>query len=183
TPLIDPLCGSGTLLCEALMHYCRIPSGYLRNRFGFMHLPDYDPALWTEVKKEADGKMRILPQGLISGSDRSSGAVSSARKNCRTLPSGERVSLEKRAFQDIDRVFDATLVCNPPYGIRMGNNQHMAGFMKEFGDFLKQRCTGSTAYIYFGNRELIKSLGLRSSWKIPLKNGPLDGRLVKYELY
>jgi putative N6-adenine-specific DNA methylase len=55
--------------------------------------------------------------------------------------------------------------------------------MKEFGDFLKQRCKGSNAFIYFGNRELIKSIGLRAKWKIPLKNGSLDGRIVKYELY
>jgi putative N6-adenine-specific DNA methylase len=55
--------------------------------------------------------------------------------------------------------------------------------MTEFGDFLKQRCTGSSAYVYFGNRELIKKVGLRTAWKKPLKNGQLDGRLVKYDLY
>ena len=56
-------------------------------------------------------------------------------------------------------------------------------FARELGDFLKQRCQGSTAYLYFGKREMIKSIGLRSTWKKPLKNGSLDGRLVKYELY
>jgi putative N6-adenine-specific DNA methylase len=65
----------------------------------------------------------------------------------------------------------------------MKNNMDMGTFMREFGDFLKQRCTGSAAYVYFGNRDLIKKVGLRSAWKKPLKNGPLDGRLVKYELY
>jgi putative N6-adenine-specific DNA methylase len=55
--------------------------------------------------------------------------------------------------------------------------------MKELGDFLKQRCKGSTAYLYFGNRDLIKKIGLRPSWKRPLKSGGLDGRLVKYELF
>jgi putative N6-adenine-specific DNA methylase len=65
----------------------------------------------------------------------------------------------------------------------MRRGEDMGAFMKEFGDFLKQRCTGSAAYVYFGNRELIKQVGLRSAWKKPLKNGQLDGRLVKYELY
>ena len=55
--------------------------------------------------------------------------------------------------------------------------------MKEFGDFLKQRCTGSDAFIYFGDRELVKSFGLKPAFKMPLRNGGLDGRLVKYELY
>ena len=76
-----------------------------------------------------------------------------------------------------------TIVSNPPYGLRLRKNDNMDVFMKEFGDFLKQRCSGSKAWIYFGKRELIKSMGLRSSIKIPLHNGKLDGRLVLYEMY
>ena len=77
---------------------------------------------------------------------------------------------------------NATVICNPPYGRRIGRS--VAGdLMAQFGDFLKQRCTGSEAYVYFGNRELIKQFGLRASWKKPLKTGALDGRVVKYELY
>ncbi|HPS94442.1 MAG TPA: THUMP domain-containing protein [Deltaproteobacteria bacterium] len=183
TPLYDPMCGSGTLLFEALMHYCRIPSGYFRESFGFRFMPDFDEHAWKSIKREEDGKMRPLGKGLIAGSDSSSRAVEAARMNSGNLPSGRNVLLTKRLFQDIDSLKDTTIVCNPPYGLRMKSGQDMGAFMKEFGDFLKQRCTGSTAYVYFGNRELIKKVGLRSAWKKPLKNGQLDGRLVKYELY
>lgn len=183
TPLYDPMCGSGTLLCEALMHYCRVPAGYLRATFGFEYLPDFDRALWTSVRDQADRDIRELPEGLISGSDSSIEAVASARANSGRLPGGKNIALAKKRFQDIGGLESATIITNPPYGIRLSRKQDMAFFMKEFGDFLKQKCTGSRAYVYFGDRSLIKSVGLHTSWKRPLKNGPLDGRLVKYEMY
>ena len=183
TPLYDPMCGSGTLLLEALMHYCTIPSGYFRESFGFRFMPDFDEHTWNSVKQEADEKIRPLKEGLIAGSDISSQAIEMARMNSRNLPSGRNIRFSKLRFQDIESIKDTTIVCNPPYGLRMKNSQDMGAFMTEFGDFLKQRCTGSSAYVYFGNRELIKKVGLRTAWKKPLKNGQLDGRLVKYDLY
>ncbi len=183
TPLYDPMCGSGTLLCEALMRYCRVPAGYLRTAFGFEFLPDFDRGLWTRIRKQADREIRELPPGLISGSDSSGESVAAARVNSGRLPGGRNIVLHKKRFQDIPGLRNTTIVTNPPYGIRLSRKQDMAAFMKEFGDFLKKKCTGSKAYIYFGDRGLIKSVGLHTSWKRALKNGPLDGRLVEYELY
>jgi putative N6-adenine-specific DNA methylase len=183
TPLYDPMCGSGTLLFEALMHCCTIPSGYFRESFGFRFMPDFDEHTWNSVRQSADEKIRPLEEGLIAGSDISTQAIEMARMNSRKLPSGRNIRFSKLRFQDIESIKDTTIVCNPPYGLRMKNSQDMGAFMTEFGDFLKQRCTGSSAYVYFGNRELIKKVGLRTAWKKPLKNGQLDGRLVKYDLY
>ncbi|HNY64096.1 MAG TPA: THUMP domain-containing protein [Deltaproteobacteria bacterium] len=183
TPLYDPMCGSGTLLCEALMRYCRIPSGYLRTSFGFEHLPDFDRAVWVRVKKGEDKAIRELPRGLVSGSDASGEAVSTARANASRLKGEDRVVLKKSRYQEIGGLQGHTIVCNPPYGIRMKGQDDMKTFIREFGDFLKQKCQGSTAFVYFGDRSLVKSVGLRSTWKKPLKNGPLDGRLVRYDLY
>ncbi|MEZ4578771.1 MAG: hypothetical protein R2875_12415 [Desulfobacterales bacterium] len=67
--------------------------------------------------------------------------------------------------------------------MRMGKNRDLAAFYKKLGDFLKQQCKGSTAYIYFGDPDYIKKMGLKASWRKPLAAGGLDGRLVKYELY
>jgi putative N6-adenine-specific DNA methylase len=78
---------------------------------------------------------------------------------------------------------DTVNVCNPPYGIRSGKKGEMAGLYKSLGDFLKQRCRGAVAYIYFGDRELISHIGLRPSWKKSLVNGALDGRLARFEMY
>ena len=65
----------------------------------------------------------------------------------------------------------------------MQGRDNLDDFYRRLGDILKQRCHGSQAYIYFGNREMIKRIGLKSAWKKPLRNGGLDGRLVKYEMY
>ena len=183
TPLYDPMFGSGTLLLEALMYYCRIPAGYRRDNFGFKYLPDFDDTLWCKIKRQSDADIKKLPKGLIAGSDIDGRAVALSRNNAGNLPGGKSVALIKSDFKDLHGLENQTIICNPPYGKRLGADRNMAGLMKDFGDFLKQRCKGSTAYVYFGNRELIKKVGLRTAFKIPLKNGQLDGRLVKYELY
>jgi putative N6-adenine-specific DNA methylase len=182
-PLYDPLCGSGTLLCEALMRYSNIPAGVFRDRFGFELLPDFDRAAWNQVKKQADGHIRELPPGLIAGSDLSKEAVSAARTNLMGLHFGNSVSVGRADFQKLPALEGYVIVTNPPYGIRMGNDEDLEGFYKNLGDFLKQKCKGSTAYIYFGERRFIKEIGLKASWKKPITAGGLDGRLVKYEMY
>ena len=182
-PLVDPMCGSGTLLCEAMMHYCRIPAGYLRKKFGFESLPDFDAKLWASIKQETDSRIRDLPPGLISGSDKSGEAVEAARTNLAIFSQGKNIVLSVKPFQDIRSLENSVIVCNPPYGIRMDTEAKIKDFMKKLGDFLKQRCTGGEAYLYFGNRDLIKSIGLRPTWKKVLISGGLDGRLVKYSLY
>jgi len=182
-PLYDPLCGSGTLLCEALMAYCNIPAGVSRSRFGFVSLPDFDGAVWQRVKKEADAQIRELPEGLIAGSDVSAEAVDAARTNLMELSFGNSVSVERAGFRELPAIEGQVIVANPPYGIRMGGDEDLDVFYKDFGDFLKQQCKGSTAYIYFGERKYIKKIGLKTSWKKPIAAGGLDGRLVKYEMY
>jgi len=182
-PLYDPMCGSGTLLCEALMRFCNIPSGIFRNKFGFEFLPDFDRSIWKQVKKEADAKIRELPKGLIAGSDISKEAVAAARINIMGLHYGKNVRIQRADFKKLPAIERQTIITNPPYGIRMGEDQDLEGFYKDLGDFLKQKCKGSTAYIFFGERMYIKKIGLKASWKKPIKAGGLDGRLVKYKMY
>ncbi len=182
-PLYDPFCGSGTILCEAHMKYCGIPSGYLRGRFGFENLPEFDREDWTRVKSEIDSCIKEPPEGLICGSDISGKAVDAAKCNCGLLPCGDRIDLRVSPYGSISGLRNRTIISNPPYGLRLKGDGNVENLMKGFGDFLKQRCSGSRAWIYFGKRELIKSVGLRSSVKTPLHNGKLDGRLVLYEMY
>lgn len=182
-PLIDPMCGSGTLLAEALMYYCHIPAGHLRPHFGFEMMPDFDRETWQKVKRQAKDNMISPPGGLISGNDIFKPAVTGARNNLANLPGGREITIKTSAFQDIEALADTTIVCNPPYGLRMGSSAEAAALIEEFGNFLKRKCTGSTAYIYLGQRKLLKSVGLHPSWKKPLKAGGLDGVLAKYELY
>jgi len=182
-PLYDPMCGSGTLLCEALMRYCRIPAQVFRTEFGFERLPDFDAVLWERVKEEARKNINPLPENLIAGSDVSEHSVNAVKTNLMGLHFGRNIHIDLMDFKAIPSIDNSMIVTNPPYGIRMGKDQDMNQFYKEFGLFLKERCKKSTAYVYFGESKFIKKLPLSPSWKRPLKIGGLDGKLVKYELY
>ncbi len=182
-PLYDPMCGSGTLLCEAVMRYCRIPASHFRRQFGFEALPDYDAALWKAVKAEADSHIRPLPADLIAGGDISVKALEAAAANLAQLPQGSDVKLKAIDFRDIKALENTVIISNPPHGLRLQKKEGMEAFCKDLGDFLKQRCKGSTAYLFFGDRAWIKRIGLRTTWKKPLSSGGLDGRLVKLEMF
>jgi len=182
TQLVDPMCGSGTILAEALIKHCNIPAGYLRKNFGFMHMPDFDKNAWQNLKKSAEAGIKPLSKNLISGYDLDATAVKFARQNLSALPNGQKVEIQNSDFRDL-KLQNKTIITNPPYGKRIGKSLKMEDFVKQMGDFLKQNCKGSTAYIYFGRRELIKSVGLRTTRKIPLKNANLDGRVAVYEIY
>ena len=182
-PIYDPFCGSGTLLCEALMKYCKIPAGYLREKFGFEFLPDFDNQKWYKVKKQCNSNIRGLSTGKMSGNDISVEAINYSKTNLMNLPSGENVKLVSMNFMNLPKIENSIIVCNPPYGIRLGNRNESANLYKNFGDFLKQKCQGSTAFVYFGDRSLIPKIGLKPAWRKPLKNGGLDGRLAKFEIY
>lgn len=183
TPLVDPMCGSGTILSEALMLSCGIPAGYLRKKFGLFKLPNFDKKLWETERQKAIKKIQVPEEGLIMGSDICNTTVAAAKENLANLPGGDQIPIFRKDFRKLEINEESIIVCNPPYGIRLGKEEEMKSFYKEFGDFLKNQCKGSTAYIYFGNRELIGSLGLKTDWKRPLMNGGLDGRLCKYTLY
>jgi len=182
-PLLDPMCGSGTLLCEALMHYSRIPAQVFREQFGFERLPDFDVREWEAVKTAANEAIRPLPRGLVRGSDIAESSVEAARTNLMGLHHGGRIDVDLTDFRQLEPVENAVIVTNPPYGIRMGKDLNMKEFYKDLGRFLKEQCKGCTAYVYFGDPGFIKHVPLAPSWKKNLEIGGLDGKLVKYQLY
>ena len=184
TPLYDIMCGSGTLVTEAMMSYCKIPARYKQERFGFEHLPDFNPDLWENVKRETDAEIRPLEPNLIFASDISMDAVNDTLDNTSELPFGDRIEVKNCGFQEIESIKDATILSNPPYGVRLETGTNDPGeFMKEIGDFLKQKCTGTTAWLYIGSTQLVKRVGLRPSCRIPINNGGIDGRLIRLDLY
>lgn len=183
TTLWDPMCGSGTILCEALMHCCKIPAQNLRKKFGFTNLPDFDQAVWKKVKEEFDNKIRPLPKNIISGSDKSQKAINVAKDNLSRLPYSESVELSCKPLQQLKEFKNGTLIANPPYGMRLGELEEVKALYKELGDFLKTNCTGTSAFIYTGNPVLRKSIGLRTTKRTPLDNGKLEGVLVQIDSY
>jgi putative N6-adenine-specific DNA methylase len=105
-PLLDPMCGSGTLLCEALMHYSRIPAQVFREEFGFERLPDFNAREWEAVKALADKAIRPLPRGLIRGSDIDETAVEATRTNLMGLHHGGEIDVDLSDFRQLDPVRD-----------------------------------------------------------------------------
>lgn len=183
TPLWDCMCGSGTILCEALMHYCRIPAQYLRKDFGFYLLPDFDLNVWKRVREECIKNIRTMPRGLLRGSDKSRRAIAATTENMRCLPSHEAVELSCMPFQKVSSYEQGIIVSNPPYGIRQGDKEEVKVLYKELGDFLKKKCCGTSAYLYIGDTSLRKYIGLKPSQKIPLVNGALMGELLRIDSY
>jgi putative N6-adenine-specific DNA methylase len=183
TPLYDPMCGSGTILCEAYLMATNTPPGILRKNYGLNRLPDFDENLWNELIKQANKKIIDIEKGLISGSDVNGEAVKTALENLKIIDKNNKVAIKQINMFDINELKDKVIIFNPPYGIRLKSGKDLSDFYKQIGDFLKQKCTGSNAFIYFGEREYLKKIGLKAKWKRPLQNGGLDGRLAKFEMY
>ena len=183
TPLYDPFCGSGTILCEAYMYASNTPSGILRKKFGFENLPDFDLSIWKEEKRKALEEIKEIPKGLISGSDISEFAVKASLKNCSIIDKVGKISIKKEDFRKVKLRDNSIIITNPPYGIRLKTDEPIKSLYKDFGDFLKREIKGSSAFIYFGNRELIKSIGLKPEFKKIIYNGGLEGRFVRYDIY
>ncbi len=180
---VDPMCGSGTILAEALMAAGRVPAGFRRHRWGFMQLPDFDEKTWLQIKENADGQIRPVEDGLVMGADINPGAVSAAMGNLGRIPGGDGVMIRRADFRESKGYPDSLLVTNPPYGVRLGEKREAQETMTAFGDFLKQKCSRSNAWILCGSNELTKHIGLRTSRRITLFNGPLETRLVRIDIY
>jgi len=183
TPVWDPMCGSGTILAELLMLYCNIPAQFLRKKFGFCNLPDFDEEIWQKVKREEDAKITELPGALIFGSDKDPNAVRAAQKNLAMLPGGQKVSLKVQDFEDADNFENGVIIMNPPYGIRLGETEEVGELYKKFGNFLKHRANSTSAFIYIGDPTLKKSFGLKPAFSKKLINGSLEGVFLRIDSF
>lgn len=182
-PLLDPFCGSGTFLGEALMMAARIPAGYKRSHLTLKFIPGFDADLWNRVRNDADNAIRRIETGLIRGSDIHGPSIRKARHNLFRLPHGEEVMLQKADFRNSGIPNSPTIITNLPYGERMGEEDRIYQLYRDFGDHLKKNCTGSQAWLLCGSTALVKHIGLRPKSRIPLFNGPIETRLVHLDLY
>jgi len=184
TPFVDPMCGTGTIAIEAALKALRIPPGLLRSGFGFQRWPGFDKKLWQRLVDEArQGVLTALPAPVL-GSDLSHSAVAMAHENARRAGVGELLTLGRGEIAELTPPpGPGVLVFNPPYGKRLGEEEALKPLYKQIGDTLKQRCKGYNAYLFTGNIELAKSVGLKASRRIVLFNGPIECRLLKYEMY
>ena len=179
---LDPMCGSGTILCEAAMYAFNISPGVYRESFGFHHWKNYDPQVWEEVVAEAKSAEQDFSYNII-GSDISGKALDAARHNITTAGLDDKIRLSRTPFEErTPKVDGGIIVMNPPYGERMAI-EDIKSFYSDIGDQLKQYYPGFDAWILSGNREALKHVGLRPSQNITLYNGPIECRFQKFEIY
>jgi putative N6-adenine-specific DNA methylase len=169
---------------EASWLALQIPPAIKRENFTFMQWLDFQPAVWEEVLTAA--KKQILPdlKYPIIGSDYDRSVLKEANHNAKLAGVEHHVEFIQQDFADIEPPSDqGLLICNPPYGARLGDLQELKEFYQLMGDVFKQRFKGWTAYVLTGNRQLMKSVGLRTARRIHVNNGSIECTLMKYELY
>jgi len=180
SPLLDPMCGSGTILIEAERIARRIPPQLADRNFGFKRWKKFDAELWEQVVAKYDD-MILDDCPPIIGGDKNLRAVKVTEQN---LESAETTSVQVQKADFFKSHSDSplTLITNPPYDNRL-KEADIEKYYKSIGDHLKQSYVDSVAWIFSGNIEALKSVGLRPSQKYHLMNGGLEAKLFKYELY
>ena len=180
--LFDPMCGSGTILVEAAMMALRAPPG-ARRSFAFQRLTGFDAPLWASVQAEARGQ-QLAPHPLaLFGADLYGEQLKMARANLTAAGVGDAVRLKQGNVLELPAPATSGLILtNPPYGVRLGEQQSLAVFYPKLGDVLKARYTGWKAWIFTGDLRMPKLIGLRPARRIPLYNGQLECRLYGFEI-
>ena len=178
-PVVDPMCGSGTLLAEAAAVALDLAPGRLRTTWAFERLPGIGREAWDSLRQEGT---RLPETGLkLFGVDQSPAAVEAASANLRKAGLGRLSSIEVGdAYTFAPPAGPGLLVVNPAYGERLEENRNQ---WPRLGDLMKQRYSGWKAVVLAGGEGLGKHIGLRPSRRIPVRNGPLDARILLFDLY
>ena len=182
TPFIDPMCGSGTVLIEAALMAGKVPPGYYRPLFGFEKWKDFDRRLWDIVKRECEEEI-VEPTAPVRGYDSDKKAIEACLSNIEEAGVEKFVQVENADFNTSPPPYPSGfMLTNPPYGERIKVDD-LKQFYKDMGDVLKQKYAGYTAWLLGYDMDAMKFVGLRPSRKIRVMNGPLECRLLKFELY
>ena len=181
---INPMCGSGTLAIEAAMIALGKAPGLLRNNYGFMHIKGFNISSWKAVRKRARAMAKHLLNGRIIATDISPVAVEAAKKNATTAGVAHLMEFGVCDYSETPvPEGSGVVVVNPEYGERLGKIEELEETYKGIGDFFKKRCQGYRGYIFTGNFDLAKKVGLRTKKRLPFFNSNIECRLLEYDLY
>jgi 23S rRNA G2445 N2-methylase RlmL len=181
---VNPMCGSSTLAIEAaLIATNRVP-GLLRDNYAFMHIKSYDEAIYQEELKRIREQVTEVPGLRIIASDISRDAVEISQVNAKIAGVNNLIEFSICDFE-LTTVPDSpgVIFFNPEYGERLGDVTELEKTYERIGDFMKKKCQGYMGYIFTGNLDLAKKIGLKAKRRIEFYNAKIDCRLLEYELY
>ena len=180
--LLDPMCGSGTILLEAAQIAANHPPG-LGRRFAFEKLLCFDSQVWKNVCQDSRAQRKSVPPSLLYGYDLEATSLEAARINLEAAGFGDSVRLQQADILDIRPPHShGVLITNPPYGVRTGNDDILAAWYPKLGDTLKTYFAGWQAYFLSADSRFPKLIGLAATRKTPLFNGALECRLLEYPI-
>ncbi len=181
-PLLDPMCGSGTIAIEAAMVTLAVPPG-LGRRFGFQQLLRYDGPAWQRTRDRVANRRTPDAPCVVFASDIDPSAVAAAESNARAAGVGHAIRLRVADVLSVPApAASGVLVSNPPYGVRLDDQRRLARFYPLLGDALKARFAGWTAHLLSADTRLPELIGLRASRRTPLFNGALECRLYEFRM-
>lgn len=185
SPFVNPMCGSGTLAIEAALIATNRSPGLYRMNYGFMHIIGYDEEVFFAERRILKDQVVKNVDLKIVASDISADAVEVSQRNAKTAGVDGLIDFQVCDFSEtqVPQGNGGAVVFNPEYGERLGVHSKLELTYKAMGDFMKKECKGYFGYIFTGNPDLAKKIGLRADKKIEFYNGKLDCRLLEYELY
>ncbi len=185
SPFINPMCGSGTIAIEAAMLATNRRPGLFRKNYSFMHFIGYDARNYDRERQRLQDQIKEIPNLQIIASDLSTDAVNISKINAEIAGVDKYITFQRCDFAEteVPQNISGVVYFNPEYGERLGEVSALEATYKRVGDFMKQQCKGYTGYIFTGNLDLAKKIGLKASKRIEFYTAKLDCRLLEYELY
>ena len=185
SPFINPMCGSGTLAIEAAMIATNRRPGLFRTNYAFMHLQGYDEAFYHTEDALLEDQIKEVPGLRIIATDYSARAVENAKKNAVAAGVAGLIDFGVCDFAatEVPAGKSGVFYVNPEYGERLGEVKELEKTYARIGDFMKQKCGGYNGYVFTGNLELAKKIGLKAKRRIEFYTSKIDCRLFEYELY
>jgi len=185
SPFINPMCGSSTLAIEATMLATNRCPGLFRDNYGFKHVIGFDGEFFEKEKQKLQNQIKIIPGLKIIATDISEDAINISKINAGAAGVADLIEFKVCDFAEthIPENENGIVFFNPEYGERMGDEIGLEETYARIGDFMKKKCKNYTGYVFTGNLNLAKKIGLKSKRKIEFYTGKIDCRLLEYELY
>ncbi len=185
SPFVNPMCGSGTVAIEAALIATNTRPGLFRLNYAFMHLTGYDENVYLDEMSRLNEQIVDIPGLRIIATDYSDMAIANARKNAIAAGVADLIEFSVCDFEatEVPEGGKGVMFVNPEYGERLGEIEQLEATYARIGDFMKKKCGGYFGYVFTGNLDLAKKIGLKAKRRIEFYTSIIDCRLMEFELY